>query len=158
MTPPALDLLSFFDEQRFIPALKARSKTGVLKELAAGLAEDPDIRHADVLLEALTAREKLGSTGIGKEVAIPHSRTVSVPRLKTLVARSKRGIDWGASDKKPVKLFFVVVAPPQERTNRYLPLLGTLVSTLQKKKTRDAILAAGDFAGGQAAREEGLRG
>lgn len=158
MAPPALDLLSFFDEQRFIPALRARSKAGVLKELAAGLGEDPEIRHADVLLEALSAREKLGSTGIGKEVAIPHSRTVSVPRLKTLVARSKRGVEWGAPDKKPVKLFFLVVAPPQERTNQYLPLLGALVSTLQKKKTRDAILAAGDFPEVRAALEEGLRG
>ena len=89
MTPAATDLLSFFDETRFIPAVRARTKSGVLKELAAVLAGDPEIRHADVLLEALEAREKLGSTGIGKEVAIPHSRTLSVPRLKALIARSR---------------------------------------------------------------------
>lgn len=158
MPAPVSTLLSFFDEARFIPAIRARSKPGVLKELATRLAEDPEIRHPDVLLEALEAREKLGSTGIGKEVAIPHSRTLSVPRLKALVARSKKGVEWGARDKKPVKLFFVVVAPPQERSNHYLPLLGALVSALQKKKTRDDLLAAKSFEAVLDILEEGIRG
>jgi mannitol/fructose-specific phosphotransferase system IIA component (Ntr-type) len=158
MTPAQADFLSFFDQARFIPAVRARTKSGVLKELAAILAEDPEIRHADVLLEALEAREKLGSTGIGKEVAIPHSRTLSVPRLKAMVARSKKGVDWGAPDGKPVKIIFLVVAPPQERTNRYLPLLGGLVSAMQKKKDRDGILAAEDFAQVETALEEAFRG
>lgn len=157
--PASVDtLLSFFDETRFISAIRARSKAGVLKEFAACLAEDPEIRHPDVMLEALEAREKLGSTGIGKEVAIPHSRTLSVPRLKALIARSKKGVAWGSADRKPVKLFFVVVAPPQERSNNYLPLLGALVSAMQKKKTRDAILAAKNFDQVVGVLEEGLRG
>ena len=151
-------LLSFFDDTRFIPALRARSKAGVLKEFATCLAQDPEIRHPDVMLEALESREKLGSTGIGKEVAIPHSRTLSVPRLKALIARSTKGIDWGAPDKKAVKVFFVVVAPPQERSNNYLPLLGALVSAMQKKKSRDGILAAKNFEAVTGVLEEALRG
>lgn len=158
MTPAAVDLISFFDETRFIPSVRARTKSGVLKELAGLLAEDSEIRHADVLLEALEAREKLGSTGIGKEVAIPHSRTLSVPRLKALIARSKKGIDWDAPDGKPVKIIFLVVAPPQERTNRYLPLLGGLVSAMQKKKGRDGVLAAKTFEEVEAVLEEAFRG
>jgi PTS system nitrogen regulatory IIA component len=158
MATAAEQLLSFFDETRFIPSLKARTKNGVLKEISAYLAEDSEIRHPDVMLEALESREKLGSTGIGKEVAIPHSRTLSVPRLKALIARSKRGINWGAPDRKPVKIFFVVVAPPQERTNNYLPLLGALVSGMQKKKNRDDILAANGFDEVYAALEEAFRG
>jgi mannitol/fructose-specific phosphotransferase system IIA component (Ntr-type) len=157
--PPALDeMLSFFSETRFISALRARTKSGVLKELAAHLSEDEEIRHPDVLLEALESREKLGSTGIGKEIAIPHSRTLSVPHLKALVARSKKGVDWGAPDGKAVKLVFVVVAPPQDRTNHYLPLLGALVSGLQKKASRDAIIAAKDWEEALAAIEGALRG
>jgi len=157
--PASVDtLLSFFDETRYIPSIRARSKAGVLKEFAACLSEDPEIRHPDVMLEALEAREKLGSTGIGKEVAIPHTRTLSVPNLKALVARSKKGVDWGAPDSKPVKIFFVVVAPPQERSNHYLPLLGALVSTMQKKKHRDGVLVAKSFAEVVAVLEEGLRG
>ncbi len=152
------ELLSFFDESRFVPALRARTKSGVLKELAGALAEDDDIRHPELLLEALESREKLGSTGIGKEVAIPHSRTLSVPTLKALIARSKKGVDWGAPDKKAVKIFFLVVAPPQERSNHYLPLLGALVSAMQQKENRDALLAAKNWEGAQAALEEALRG
>ena len=158
MTLAPEELLSFFHEDRFIPSLRARSKTGVIKEMASGIAEDPEIRHADVLLEALEAREKLGSTGIGKEVAIPHSRTLSVPRLKALVARSKKGIDWGAPDKKPVKILFLVVAPPTDRSNQYLPLLGSLVSAMQKKQHREAVLTAPDFPAVLAALEEAIRG
>ena len=157
--PASVDtLLSFFDETRFISAVRARSKAGVLKEFAACLAQDSEIRHPDVMLEALESREKLGSTGIGKEVAIPHSRTLSVPRLKALVARSKKGIDWGSPDKQPVKIFFVVVAPPQDRSNSYLPLLGALVSGMQKKKARDEILSASGFEEVHSALEEALRG
>ena len=152
------ELISYFDEARFIPSLRARSKAGILKELAQCMAEDPDIRHPDVLQEAMEAREKMGSTGIGKEVAIPHSRTLSVPNLKALVARSKKGVDWGAADKKPVKLFFLVVAPPQDRSNSYLPLLGALVSAMQKKKARDELIAAKDFAEASAILEEAFRG
>lgn len=158
MAPATQDLLSFFDEARFIPSVRARTKSGVVKELAACLADDPEIRHADVLQEALEAREKLGSTGIGKEVAIPHSRTLSVPRLKALVARSKKGVDWDAPDGKPVKVIFLVVAPPQERSNTYLPLLGAIVSAMQKKKGRDAILAAKDFEEVESALEAAFRG
>jgi mannitol/fructose-specific phosphotransferase system IIA component (Ntr-type) len=158
MAPSVDEFLSFFDETRFISSLRARTKSGVLKELAAALAEDEEIRHQEVLHDALEAREKLGSTAIGKEVAIPHSRTLSVPRLKALIARSKRGIPWDAPDKKGVKLFFVVVAPPQDRGNQYLPLLGALVSAMQTKSHRDALLGADGWEGLREKLEEALRG
>jgi len=151
-------LLSYFDESRFIPVLRSTTKAGALREIIDALSEDPEIRHPDVLREALEAREKLGSTGIGKEVAIPHGRTLSVPRLKVLVARSKKGIPWGAADQKPVKLFFVVVAPPLEKTNEYLPLLGMLVAAMQEKQHRDRVLKSKTFAEVKAALEEALRG
>ena len=150
--------LALFDESRFVPALKARSKPSALKELSEALAVDPEIRHPAVILEAFAAREKLGSTGIGKEVAIPHTRTVSVERIKVLVARAPKGLAWDAADDKPVRLFFVVVAPPVERTPMYLPFLGALVSAVQKKKQRDALIAAESWADIGAALEEAFRG
>ncbi|MFN8177412.1 MAG: PTS sugar transporter subunit IIA [bacterium] len=153
MTPSADAFLALFDESRFIPALKGRTKAPVLKELAEALGE---VRHTEVILDALAAREKLGSTGIGKEVAIPHSRTVSVPSLKVLIARSAKGVPWDAADDKAVKLFFVVVAPPIERVPMYLPLLGGLVGAMQKKKNRDALLEAEDWNAVRAALEEAL--
>ena len=151
-------LLSYFDESRFIPVLRSTTKAGALREIIEALSNDPEIRHPDVLREALESREKLGSTGIGKEVAIPHGRTLSVTRLKVLVARSKKGIAWGSADQKPVKLFFVVVAPPLEKTNEYLPLLGMLVAAMQEKQHRDRVLKGKTFADMKAALEGALRG
>jgi mannitol/fructose-specific phosphotransferase system IIA component (Ntr-type) len=156
--PSPEQLLALFDEKLFVPSLEGRTKSDVLKELADALAADPDIRHPAVILDALTAREKLGATGIGKEVAIPHSRTVSVPHLKVLVARTAKGVPWDAADGKAVKLLFLVVAPPVERTNLYLPLLGALVGAMQKKKHRDAVLAAPSWDDVRAALEEAFRG
>jgi nitrogen PTS system EIIA component len=151
-------LLSYFDESRFIPALRNSTKSGALREIIAVLSEDPEIRHPEVLREALESREKLGSTGIGKEIAIPHGRTLSVQRLKVLVARSKKGISWGAADGKPVRLFFVVVAPPVEKTNEYLPLLGMLVAAMQEKQHRDHVLKSKTFAELKSALGDALRG
>lgn len=157
MSSSAEAFLALFDESRFVPALKGRTKPAVLKELAEAMASDPDIRHPEVILDALAAREKLGSTGIGKEVAIPHSRTVSIPQLKVLVARAGKGVPWGAADEKTVKLFFVVVAPPIERVPLYLPLLGALVGAMQKKKHRDALTQAEGWEPLRAALEETFR-
>jgi mannitol/fructose-specific phosphotransferase system IIA component (Ntr-type) len=157
--PPAVEtLLSYFDESRFIPSLQSTNKSAALREMIAALSQDPEIRHPDVLREALEAREKLGSTGIGKEVAIPHGRTLSVPRLKALVARSKSGIAWGAPDNKPVKLFFMVVAPPVEKSNEYLPFLGALVGAMQEKKQRERLLKCKTFEEFRAALSEAFRG
>jgi mannitol/fructose-specific phosphotransferase system IIA component (Ntr-type) len=154
----AEQMLSLFDESRYVPALEARSKSDALKELARALAADKDIRHPDVILDALVSREKLGTTAIGKEVAIPHSRTVSVTGLKVLVARAPHGIDWSAVDGKPVKLLFVVVAPPVERVVYYLPLLGAIVGAMQKKKHREALITADGWGAVQSALEEAFRG
>jgi mannitol/fructose-specific phosphotransferase system IIA component (Ntr-type) len=154
----AEQFLALFDERLFVPALEGRTKPEVLQELSAALAADPEIRHPTVILDALESREKLGATGIGKEVAIPHSRTVSVPHLKVLVARSAKGIPWDSADGKAVKLIFLVVAPPVERANLYLPLLGALVGAMQKKKHRDAVMSADTWNDVRVALEEALGG
>jgi mannitol/fructose-specific phosphotransferase system IIA component (Ntr-type) len=151
-------LLALFDESRFLPALAARSRSAALQQFADAFAEDKEIRHPAVIFDALEAREQLGSTGIGKEVAIPHSRTVSVPALKVLLARAPHGIEWSAADEKPVKLLFAVVAPPVERVVLYLPLLGAIVGAMQKKKHRDALMSADGWDDVKTALEEAFRG
>ncbi len=158
MPPTVETFLSYFDETRFVPALRATTKANAIREMVDTLALDPEIRHMEVLRDALEAREKLGSTGIGKGVAIPHGRSLSVPRLKALVARSKRGIPWDSLDGAPVKLFFVVVAPPLDKTNDYLPLLGALVGAMREKKHRERITSAKTFEDALAALGDALHG
>ena len=83
-------------------------------------------RARDVLLNLLRKREALGSTGIGSGVAIPHARSLVVDRLRVAFGRKAAGLEFGAVDGRPVRFVFLIVAPPLEVSNQYLPVLGRI--------------------------------
>jgi len=139
------DLCSFFDERLFIADLKATTKEAAFDELADLFVASKFIRTKDIILEMLTKRETLGSTGIGKGVAIPHGRTTAALDVLIAFGKSEAGIEFNAIDKKPVHLIFVVLAPPQEENNNYLPILGKLVEMLSAAKNRKKLLAVESF-------------
>lgn len=140
-----LQILSYFDPVLFCTDLSGRSKNAVLKEMVACISRGHGVRDPELLLDMLERREMLGSTGIGKGVAIPHGRSLAVVSLKVLFARSKEGVDFDAVDGKPVKLFFLIVAPPQDKKNEYLPLLGKIAELVKDRKTRDRLVKVEDF-------------
>ncbi|MFQ5630402.1 MAG: PTS sugar transporter subunit IIA, partial [bacterium] len=84
-------------------------------------------------------------TGIGHGIAIPHGRTTATAELTVAFGKSTRGIDWDSIDKEPVKLIFLIVAPPYEEKNKYLPMLGTLVEFLSQDENRKALLETDNF-------------
>ena len=139
------ELVGFLEEDLFIPELPPGDKASVLKHLVQHLKEKGRISSDKVVLNALMTRENMGSTGIGKGIAIPHSRTLVANKLTVLAARSQKGIEFDAMDGNAVHLFFLILAPPQERNNQYLPLLGRLVETLREASVRKKLLAAADF-------------
>ena len=143
MTVP--ELLSFLEEDLFIPDLPPGDKAKTLETMVRHLKEAGRISSDKVVLNALMTRENMGSTGIGKGIAIPHSRSLVANRLTVLAARSREGLDFEAMDKKPVHLIFLILAPPQEKNNQYLPLLGRLVETLREAAVRKKLLTATDF-------------
>ena len=79
-----------------------------------------------MLFKMLKRRENLGSTGIGRGIAIPHCRSLVVNKLRVAFGRKKEGVDFKAIDEKPVHFFFLIVAPPLEVSNQYLPVLGKI--------------------------------
>ena len=81
-------------------------------------------RAKEILIDTLLNREKLGSTGVGKGIAIPHCRSLVVEKPLISVGRSKKGVDFGSLDGKPVHIIFLVCAPPQPRPMEYLLILG----------------------------------
>src|ERR671930_1656349 len=93
-----------------IPALKVNSKKQVLQELAAKAAELCG-QNERTILETLQQREKLGSTGVGNGIAIPHGKLAKLDRLFGLFARLDRPVDFEALDGQPVDLVFVLLAP-----------------------------------------------
>ncbi|MGW8267847.1 MAG: PTS sugar transporter subunit IIA [Longimicrobiales bacterium] len=104
--------------------IESESKDEILKELIALLGMDE--KSEAILFKTLKRRENLGSTGIGKGIAIPHCRSLVVNRLRLAYGRKTTGVDFKAIDGSPVYNFFLIVAPPLEVSNQYLPVLGKI--------------------------------
>src|SRR5919109_5678335 len=98
-------IAEFLREDLVFPDLAATDKAGVLGELCAGLARGVPGLEAKKLADALLEREKLGSTGIGEGVAIPHGKLPGIPGLVAAFGRKRAGVDFAAIDGKPTYLF-----------------------------------------------------
>jgi nitrogen PTS system EIIA component len=117
-------LRDFFDRDAIELDLKGETKDEILKELIALLHLDD--KSEGILFKMLKRRENLGSTGIGHGIAIPHCRSLVVNRLRLAFGRKPGGVDFKAIDDQPVRDFFLIVAPPLEVSNQYLPVLGRI--------------------------------
>ena len=105
-----LSLKDFFSPDAVTLSLRGGSKDEVLAELVGLLRMDE--RSAGTLLRIIQRRENLGSTGIGRGIAIPHCRSLVVNRLRLAFGHRIQGIEFQAIDSKPVSNFFLIVAPP----------------------------------------------
>ena len=148
------ELAEFFQESLCIFDLESVDKRGVLSEMVQCISQESHLKDQDLILEMLMNRESLGSTGIGKGVAFPHGRSVAVQELTLLFARSEKGVDFDALDKKPTHLFFLIIAPPQDKENLYLQVLGHLVELIKTQPVRQKLLEAKSFDDLQAALRE----
>ena len=104
---PLIDLLA---PKAVIPALKVNSKKQAIVELAARAAALTG-QNKRLIVETLQQREKLGSTGIGQGVAIPHARLPKLDKLTGIFARLDRAIEFDSLDNQPVDLIFLLLAP-----------------------------------------------
>ena len=119
-----MELREFFSEEAIKLELEGTTKDDVLKELIGLLGLDD--KSEGMLFKMLKRRENLGSTGIGRGIAIPHCRSLVVSKLRVAFGRKSDGLDFRAIDEKPVNFFFLIVAPPLEVSNQYLPVLGKI--------------------------------
>jgi len=119
-----MQLRDYFDPSAVNLDLRGGSKDEILAELVALLRMDE--RSSGTLLRMLQRRENLGSTGVGRGIAIPHCRSLVVSRLRLAFGRLPAGVEFQAIDGKPVFNFFLIVAPPLEISNQYLPVLGKI--------------------------------
>lgn len=138
-------LIDLLRDGWFLPDLGSETKEKVLEELLQPLVDDKRVKSKDLVLEILNKRETLGSTGIGKGVAIPHCRTLAASDVNVVIGISAKGVRYDAVDGKKVHLFFLIVAPPHEESNSYLPILGKIVEMVRDKKVRKALVKMRDF-------------
>lgn len=104
--------------------LAATTREEVLRELVALLrVSDTD---AETLQRVLLRREGIGSTGVGRGIAIPHCRSLVVNNVRLAFGRHPAGLNYAAIDGRLVHHFFLILAPPLEVSNLYLPILGRI--------------------------------
>lgn len=132
-----MELREFFSEDVINLDLKAETKDEVLKELISML-KLPE-KSEGILYKMIKRRENLGSTGIGRGIAIPHCRSLVVNHLRVAYGRKATGIDFKAIDGQPVRNFFLIVAPPLEVSNQYLPVLGKIAQLGREPDTGERL-------------------
>ena len=110
--------------------IKAKDKFQIIENLVQSLKVSKD--NEEMLINAVIQREKIGSTGIGNGIAIPHTRSMVVKDLMVAIGRPVKPVNFGAQDKKKVRLVFLLVAPPYASKREYLILLGKIAETFNE--------------------------
>ncbi len=131
----------YLTEGRIILDLKSKKKEEVIKELCGALKESQEITDFDKFVEEVFQREKLGSTGIGQGVALPHARSSYLNKFVICFGRSKKGVDFESIDSEPAKLIFLLGTPKDDVEN-YLKTLAHLSRLLRKEDFREKLLNA----------------
>jgi PTS system nitrogen regulatory IIA component len=134
-------VLDYLKEEWVIPELHGVDKGSVLKELSAVLVKPCQVASVEELLQVLLDREKLGSTGIGEGIAIPHGRLKKLKRFFISFGRSVKGVDFDSIDGKPSQLFFLVMAPENSAVDN-LKLLGRIVTLLKDASFKRRLIEA----------------
>ncbi len=139
MTVMLLDILS---SEAVLPAVKANGKKQALQEISAHAARLTGI-DAHEIFETLLQRERLGSTGIGEGIAIPHGKLATVDKLFGLVARLEKPIDFEAIDGMPVDFLFLLLAPEAAGAD-HLKALARIARVLRQPGVLERLRAAND--------------
>lgn len=136
-----MKLLDFLKEEWVVPELNGTDKLSVLKELSEVLIKPCGMASSGELLQVLLEREKLGSTGIGEGVAIPHGRLKKLKQFFISFGRSTHGVDFDAIDHRPCQIFFMVMAPENSAVEN-LNLLGRIARLLKDPSFKKKLMGA----------------
>ncbi|MBI4550286.1 MAG: PTS sugar transporter subunit IIA [Candidatus Omnitrophica bacterium] len=129
------------DSSAILFEFEAESKDDALKNLAKHFSAIYTDVSSRSLLNILRKREQLGSTGIGGGVAIPHARSDKMTKPVSMLAISRKGVEFQALDGEPVYIFFLIV-DPQQPVGDHLKALAKIAKLLRDKFVRDSILRA----------------
>lgn len=136
-----LKITDFITEDLISLDLKSNKKEDVLKELVKIMGASSNILDEEKCYTALIEREKLGSTGIGKGVAIPHAKTEYAKRLTIGFGISKEGINFESLDETATNIFFVFASPLKD-SHKYLKILARISRLIRDNEFRRNLLKA----------------
>ncbi len=136
-----MKILEILPPERIMPDLQASNKRGTLEELARTITDGSDGLSLKSVMEVLLDRERLGSTGIGDHIAIPHGKLPQLSQLKLAFGRSLKGVDFDSMDGKPSHLFFLLLAPV-DASGLHLKILAKISRMLMSQPFRDSLMKA----------------
>lgn len=137
-----MKLSEIIAEDNVLPELKSFDKRGVLEELAGVISNHEPSIEQGALVSVLLERERLGTTGIGDGVAIPHGKLNSVRRPIISFGRSKNGLDFDSIDGQPAHLFCLLIAP-ENSSGVHLQVLARIAKVLKSSALRKKLMEAG---------------
>ena len=136
-----MKIMDYLNEAWVIPDLQGTDKSSILRELSGVLVKPCQVASVEELLQVLLEREKLGSTGIGEGIAIPHGRLKKLKNFFICFGRSLKGVDFDSIDGKPSQLFFLVMAPENSAVEN-LKLLSRIVTLLKESSFKKRLIDA----------------
>ena len=134
-----MKIIDLLDPNCILPNLQASSKREVLEELAAALVSGHKEVNLPTVVEVLLERERLGSTGIGDNIAIPHGKLPQLSQMLLAFGRSPQGVDFDSMDGKPSHLFFLLLAPVNS-SGLHLKALAKISRMLMSQVFRDSLM------------------
>ncbi|MGH1537328.1 MAG: PTS sugar transporter subunit IIA [Gammaproteobacteria bacterium] len=133
-----MQIKDFISEEGIVFTPSVTSKKAVLEILSDTLAYQDSNLSKSKVLDALLAREKLGSTGLGEGIAIPHCRMQELDSIYVAMLKLEEGVEYEASDDKPVFFLFCLVVP-EDANEDHLKLLASLAELLDNEQLRKSI-------------------
>lgn len=135
-----MKILDVLHKEAILSDLKALDKQGVLEELVTPIANIAGVNH-DHLVKVLMERERLGSTGIGEGIGIPHGKLKDLDSLVLGFGLSRKGVDFESMDEQPTHIFFLLVTP-ENSTGLHLKLLARISRILKNELFRQKLMDA----------------
>src|SRR5512136_701489 len=136
-----MKLTDILEKSSIVADLQARAKAEALEILVDAMTRTHQALNKQEMLQVVLEREKLGSTGIGDGVAIPHGKSTGLTQIVSGFGLSKRGIDFDSLDGKPAHLFFLLVAP-EDSAGTHLKMLARISRMLKNLDFRKRLLGA----------------
>ena len=137
-----MKICEVLQKEAILDDLKGQNKKGILEELVAPVSEIAGV-HQEDLVKVLLERERLGSTGIGGGIGIPHGKMKNLDSLVLGFGLSRKRVDFESLDGKPAHIFFLLITP-ENSTGLHLKLLARISRILKNEPFKDRLLNASD--------------
>ncbi|MBF9016179.1 MULTISPECIES: PTS sugar transporter subunit IIA [unclassified Oceanispirochaeta] len=136
-----MPLTELLNENNIIISLKSCDRDSVIREMVEYMSAASYVQNAEIVIKSILDRETMGSTGLDKGIAVPHTRTHEVSDLCVALGISSDGVDYNALDGEDSRLFFMILAPP-DQSSQHIRILSEIAGISRNKEMLNSLLNA----------------